>query len=302
MQTKVCSKCKKEKSVDLFRKRTRTLDGYNYKCKECSSTANPDRKAEKEKRKELLDKGRKVCSMCNKEKDLSEFTISNGRWYKCYCRECSNDKIHEYRLNNPEKIKEYKEKTKDIRREKDARYREDNRDKLRVVSTEYNKKCRDYRIQKRRERLLDPTEREKEREEHRKWRQDHREEYNQYFKDHYEKYPIKKIIRNIRHGIPRILRGKSKASKTMELIGCSKEFLMQHLESQFTEGMNWSNYGIRGWWVDHIIPCAAFDHNDPEQQKACHHWSNLQPMWYQENISKNSNYDGVRYYYDKKVS
>jgi hypothetical protein len=40
----------------------------------------------------------------------------------------------------------------------------------------------------------------------------------------------------------------------MKLVGCSIEYLKSHLEKQFTEGMNWSNYGK--WHVDHKKPLS----------------------------------------------
>jgi len=77
-----------------------------------------------------------------------------------------------------------------------------------------------------------------------------------------------------------------KVGKTMELAGCSLEDLMKHLESKFAEGMTWENYGIKGWHIDHIRPCASFDLEDPEEQKKCFHWSNLQPLWAVDNLKK----------------
>lgn len=59
---------------------------------------------------------------------------------------------------------------------------------------------------------------------------------------------------------------------------------MVHLESQFEPGMTWENR--RKWHIDHIIPCAAFDLTDTEQQRACFHYTNLRPLWASENISK----------------
>jgi hypothetical protein len=50
--------------------------------------------------------------------------------------------------------------------------------------------------------------------------------------------------------------------------------------------MSWATYGFRGWHIDHIRPCAAFNLSDPEQQKVCFHFSNLQPLWAPENLSK----------------
>jgi hypothetical protein len=78
--------------------------------------------------------------------------------------------------------------------------------------------------------------------------------------------------------------GGVKSAKTMVLCGCSIADLMEHLQSQFKEGMHWNNYGK--WHIDHIRPCASFDLTDPEQQRQCFHYTNLQPLWARENIQK----------------
>ena len=77
---------------------------------------------------------------------------------------------------------------------------------------------------------------------------------------------------------------KVKTGKTLELTGCSKEELITHLQTKFTEGMTWDNYGE--WHIDHIRPCASFDLEDPEEQKKCFHWTNLQPLWAIDNMRK----------------
>ncbi len=85
---------------------------------------------------------------------------------------------------------------------------------------------------------------------------------------------------------------KEKKGKTMELVGCSKDDLNKHLYSKFTEGMTWDNYGE--WHIDHIHPCASFNLEDPEDQKKCFHWTNLQPLWAKDNISKGDRLDWVK--------
>ena len=61
-----------------------------------------------------------------------------------------------------------------------------------------------------------------------------------------------------------------------------------YMESLWKEGMSWNNYGHgKGkWTIDHIIPKSHFDLTDPEQYKKCSHYTNTQPMWYEENVSK----------------
>ena len=85
------------------------------------------------------------------------------------------------------------------------------------------------------------------------------------------------------------------------MIGCSKDYLIKFLESKFYdhpvtgEQMNWKNYGkfiIGGkkkWEIDHIKPYTAFKDQDLDDiaiQKIINHYSNLQPMWAEENRSK----------------
>jgi len=48
--------------------------------------------------------------------------------------------------------------------------------------------------------------------------------------------------------------------------------------------MNWSNYGK--WHIDHIKSCASFDLSKKSEQKKCFHYTNLQPLWAEENIKK----------------
>ena len=49
--------------------------------------------------------------------------------------------------------------------------------------------------------------------------------------------------------------------------------------------MTWENYGS-GWQVDHIIPCSVFNLESEGHQKKCFHYSNLQPLWAKDNMSK----------------
>jgi hypothetical protein len=78
----------------------------------------------------------------------------------------------------------------------------------------------------------------------------------------------------------------------MELVGCSIKYLIKHIEYQFDDKMTWDNYGQFGWHIDHIIPCVVFDLVSPAEQRKCFHYKNLQPMWWRDNIVKNSNYNG----------
>jgi hypothetical protein len=84
-------------------------------------------------------------------------------------------------------------------------------------------------------------------------------------------------------------RGLVKTDRSHELFGCSVDQLRNHLESQFQEGMTWENHGVHGWHIDHIVPCAAFNLTNKEDRLKCFHYSNLRPLWAQENWSKGAN-------------
>ena len=77
-------------------------------------------------------------------------------------------------------------------------------------------------------------------------------------------------------------RGESKWIKANEYLGCSWLELQEYLKGQFTDGMSWDNYG--DWHVDHIMPLAVANNRD-ELIKLCH-YTNLQPLWAFDNISK----------------
>lgn len=99
-----------------------------------------------------------------------------------------------------------------------------------------------------------------------------------------------KIERNIRRRIHHALKDNYKSDHTMNLLGCTIEQFIKHIESQFEKGMNWDNYGQYGWHIDHIKPCREFDLSDPEQQKLCFHYTNQRPLWAKDNLGRPRRY------------
>jgi hypothetical protein len=63
-------------------------------------------------------------------------------------------------------------------------------------------------------------------------------------------------------------------------------FFDEYMPALFQLGMHWGNHGLYGWQIDHIRPLASFDLTDPEQQKLAVHYTNLQPLWAFDNMSK----------------
>lgn len=79
-------------------------------------------------------------------------------------------------------------------------------------------------------------------------------------------------------------RSVRKSTRTAELLGCSEVEFKFHIESTFQPGMTWNNRSE--WHIDHIRPCASFDLTDPEQQKQCFNYKNLQALWAKDNQRK----------------
>ena len=75
----------------------------------------------------------------------------------------------------------------------------------------------------------------------------------------------------------------------MEYVGCDAETLRKHLESQFLPLMTWENQGE--WHIDHRKPCASFDLSIESERHKCFHYTNLQPLWGPDNMSKNDSFD-----------
>jgi hypothetical protein len=97
------------------------------------------------------------------------------------------------------------------------------------------------------------------------------------------------LAHSLRTRLNQALRSNYKAGSAVKDLGCSIEEFRKHIEHQFKPGMSWNNRGRWGenvWHIDHIKPLSKFDLTNREEfLKACH-YSNLQPMWCDENNIK----------------
>jgi len=82
---------------------------------------------------------------------------------------------------------------------------------------------------------------------------------------------------------------KKKNDYTKNILGLDMEQFFLYLESKFEEGMTWDNYGNNGWHIDHIIPLSCGD--TEEEIYLLSHYTNLQPLWAEENLRKNAKLD-----------
>lgn len=97
--------------------------------------------------------------------------------------------------------------------------------------------------------------------------------------------------RRIAHSLRTRLRKAVKTGSAIKNLGCTTSELVAHLEKQFSVNMMWDNYGQ--WHIDHIKPLSSFDLTVPKQLAEACHYSNLQPLWGSENISKGKKLDWV---------
>jgi hypothetical protein len=162
-----------------------------------------------------------------------------------------NENSLNYKRNNVEKIKK---KTKE--------YLEKNRELNKI-------KCLNYR----------KNNLEKSRERYKKWRLSNKEKINLY-----NQIPIIRLKNSLRSRINEIMNKKYNTPRTLYLVGCNYEFLINYIEKKFTEGMSWDNYGYYGWHIDHIIPLSSA--KNEEEIIKLFHYTNLQPLWAEDNFKK----------------
>ena len=123
----------------------------------------------------------------------------------------------------------------------------------------------------------------------REWRSKNRERINKRNREKFKNDPILKVRQYMRSRVSELLKNK-KCAKSIELLGCTLDFFKSYLEERWQSGMTWDNYGFGDdkWHVDHIVPCSAFDFSKEDHQRKCFHYSNLQPLWQKDNLSKHT--------------
>jgi hypothetical protein len=134
---------------------------------------------------------------------------------------------------------------------------------------------------------LDPMKR---RETAARWRRDNPERSLAHSYRAYKKAmldPSKRATDRLRKRLRHQVIGMTHLSNFVTVAGVSVEYLRRHFEKLFRDGMSWENYGST-WEIDHVKACSKFDLTDPEQCRACFHYSNLQPLSRAENRRKHN--------------
>lgn len=111
-----------------------------------------------------------------------------------------------------------------------------------------------------------------------------------YIKNRIASDPEFRIITCLRSRLLTCVRNAKagKVSNALDLLGCSTEYFMKFIENQWRTGMSWANHGLGEgkWHLDHRKPCESFNMQDAWEQRWCFHYSNFQPLWQIENLSK----------------
>lgn len=129
---------------------------------------------------------------------------------------------------------------------------------------------------------------------HKEWREKnidkHREYKRKYEKNRKDTDPLYKLINNFRTAIYQVLKENNinKNGHYFEILKYTPEDLISHLETKFTNGMTWDNYGE--WHVDHIKPISSYVILEIGDDEFMNCWSlnNLQPLWGKENLIKSN--------------
>ena len=168
--------------------------------------------------------------------------------------------ITDPKLRRKVREKLWREVNKDKRKVYEKTYRDLNKDKIKVVKRLYQKLNRDK---------INKTKR---------------------------NYRKNKLNTDIQYKLSDLLRGRLRkalkgictSGSAIEYLGCTVPELKSYLESKFLPGMSWDNWTIDGWHIDHIKPLASFDLTVKEQLLEACHYTNLQPLWAKDNLSKGS--------------
>jgi len=189
--------------------------------------------------------------------------------------------FEEYYKKNKDKLKEYqKERRANLTQEQkdkinllQRRWRKDNLEKVRRKQREYYYKNRERRLFLKKRYEI-------------KNKENISLKRRIYEKERKNKDSLYNLMKKIRVRMRRFLKSKNirKDNSIMKIIGCNLKELKNHLESQFTKNMSWDLYNKGYIHTDHIIPLST-GKNEEEIYKLCH-YSNLQPLWANENITK----------------
>lgn len=107
----------------------------------------------------------------------------------------------------------------------------------------------------------------------------------EYAKKRKQHDPEYRLAMALRQRLYQALKRNYKAGSAVRDLGCSISDFRKHIESQFSPGMSWTNYGS-AWHLDHILPLSNYQLSDRGTLRRLVHYTNLQPLWAEDNIRK----------------
>jgi hypothetical protein len=264
-----------------------------WKLKNLENIKEKDRiyRAEKKHNKEYCEKRKQYQKIWtdknkNKIKKSREKSLEKTKIQQRLYKETHKEILKEKAKN---RWPEYYKNNKDVLKEKAKKYYQDNKENLKLYRKIYRDKNKDRTKKYNKKRYYKNIEKSRESAKIRARNRDStsRKLYsNNRYKYILSKNPMYKIISSCRSRIRQAFKNKKflKCGKTFDLINCTPEFLKEHLSKQFKIGMTLENYGKFGWHIDHIIPLASA--KTIEDVKELCHFTNLQPLWAEENLKK----------------
>jgi len=207
----------------------------------------------------------KKCSCCKKILDIGNFykdiSSPDSISYKCKVCDKLSKQAESYKKYKRKADKSYREKNIKKIKNKSKKYAEKNKERIKEYKKQWylkNKSKVISRVTKR-----------------------HKERLHSDINYRLSVYLRCRLNSALRHKTSR------KSGSFVRDLGSSIEELKQHLEAQFQPGMTWENHGE--WHIDHIKPLASFNLSDRAQFLEACHFTNLQPLWAEDNIMKGVN-------------
>lgn len=303
---KQCGKCKIIKDLSEFSKRASAKDNLHYMCRSCDSELH---KQYALRLKPIIEQvpileTEKICSKCNQIKDKSEFykNSSNKDTFNSSCKLCANimTRNHREKVAKQEKIIPTSKICKGCNIELDSAkfcFDKNHPDGL----SHYCRECHSMYRAQHKERIAEKNKiynlnidnKERQKVKISQWKLVNKDKINSQRRERLKtdiQYKLKYFISSKLGKLVRSVREGKSINGTLYYLDYTMGELIIHLESQFTNGMSWDTYGVKGWHIDHIRPISSFNITslDCEDFKLCWALNNLQPLWWQDNIIKSN--------------